>query len=98
MLRSRWTSVDYPSPRAGRLGVRWLEAMLLETPPHPTGPTAIYRNFTSACSAALGHPACRISFVLTGRTISGRDYPAAFVGFSTIPVHPVCALQIARLD
>ena len=32
LLRSRWTSVDYSSPRAKRLGVHWLEAMLLETP------------------------------------------------------------------
>ena len=31
--------MDYSSPRAKRLGVHWLEAMLLETPSHPTGPT-----------------------------------------------------------
>ena len=41
LLRSRWTSVDYPSPRAKRLGVHWLEATLLETPVHPTEPTIL---------------------------------------------------------
>ena len=44
VIRSLRTSVDYPSPRAKRLGVRWLEAVLLETPPHPTGPTISLRS------------------------------------------------------
>ena len=33
--------MDYSRPRAERLGARWLEAMLLETPSHPTGPTIL---------------------------------------------------------
>ena len=47
-LRSWLTSADYSSPRAKRLDVRWLEAMLLETPSHPTGPTIYLDNSSKA--------------------------------------------------
>ena len=54
--------MDYSSPRAARLGVRWLEAMLLETPAHPTGPT-IYRSRTSMCYAVLVPPVHRAALM-----------------------------------
>ena len=40
--------MDYSRPRAERLGARWLEAMLLETPSHPTGPTIYFDNSSKA--------------------------------------------------
>jgi len=49
---------DYSSPRAKRSVVHRLEAMLLETPVHPTGPTIFYAKkkgrYQAASSNSVG--------------------------------------------
>jgi hypothetical protein len=55
-LRSCWTSADCSSPRAKRSVVHRLEAMLLETPVHPTRPTILTNSSISGIKVGCTCP------------------------------------------